>query len=296
MDLNMKKIKISKAVIYLVVLMYALFCLVPFLMVLGGSFESENEIQADGYKIIPKTFSLQAYKILSIRKDVMITGYTISIIVTVVGTALSVLICSMLAYRMSVKHLKYRKFISVYSIITMLFSGGMVPWYIVCVNYLHLKDNIFALIIPYLCNAFNVFLIRNYFQSLPDELYESAKIDGAGNITIFYKIAMPLSKPVLATVGLFIALMYWNDWYLGVMLVDNRDIQPLQLMLRSIVSNIMFLRNSPEGAAMLDVTKSIPAEGIKLATCVVTIGPIVFLYPFVQKYFVKGIMIGAVKG
>lgn len=288
-------IRYSDLVIYATVLAFSLLCLLPFLMVIGGSFTDELEIQAHGYQLIPGQFSLEAYHILFVQWKVLVNGYKISTIVTVIGTAASVMICAMLAYPMSLRRVKYRRFLSVYAMLTLLFSGGMVPWYIVCVNYLHLKDSIAALIIPYLCSAFNVFLIRNYFQSLPEELSESAKIDGAGEATIFFKIVMRLSTPVIATVSLFIALTYWNDWYLGVMLIDSSDLQPLQLLLRSIVSNIMFLKSSDAAARMLSGSL-VPSEGIKLATCVLTIGPMVFLYPFVQRYFVKGIMIGAVKG
>lgn len=288
-------IRFPDLVIYAIVLAFSLLCLLPFLMVIGGSFTDELEIQAHGYQLIPGQFSLEAYHILFVQWKVLVNGYKISTIVTIVGTAASVMICAMLAYPMSLRRVKYRRLLSVYAMLTLLFSGGMVPWYIVCVNYLHLKDSIAALIIPYLCSAFNVFLIRNYFQSLPEELSESAKIDGAGEATIFFKIVMRLSTPVIATVSLFIALTYWNDWYLGVMLIDSSDLQPLQLLLRSIVSNIMFLKTSDAAARMLSGSL-VPSEGIKLATCVLTIGPMVFLYPFVQRYFVKGIMIGAVKG
>jgi putative aldouronate transport system permease protein len=296
MTSKLGKFRISYVFIYGSVLAFAFACLLPFLMVIGGSFTNELEIQAHGYQLIPHDVSLRAYHILFVQWRVLLDGYKISTIVTVAGTALSIMICSMLAYPMSLRRLKYRRVISVYAMLTLLFNGGMVPWYIVTVNYLHLKDSIPALIVPYLCNAFNVFLLRNYFQSLPEELYESAKIDGAGEATIFFSIVLRLSTPVLATVSLFIALTYWNDWYLGVMLIDNSKLQPLQLLLRSIVSNIMFLKSSDAAARMLSSSSLIPSEGIKLATCVVTIGPIVFLYPFVQRYFIKGIMIGAVKG
>jgi putative aldouronate transport system permease protein len=173
----------------------------------------------------------------------------------------------------------------------------MVPWYIVCVRYLHLQDNILALIIPYLCQAWNVFLLRSFFQTIPEEMSESAKIDGAGEYTIFFKIIMPLSKPALATVGLFIALMFWNDWWLGLMLLNKAELQPLQLLLRTIQSNVQFLASSPEASQMMQMNGGrLPSEGIKMAMCIITIGPIFLIYPFVQRFFIKGIMIGAVKG
>ena len=291
----MKKMTKSRLLIYIVAGVFALMCLIPFLLVLGGSFTDEQEIRGEGYKLIPKQFSLKAYQLLFIEPRFVMNAYGISIIVTLAGTAFGLMFSAMLAYPISLKRFRLRRVMSLYVILTLLFNGGMVSWYIITVNFLRLKNNIFALIIPMLVNGFNVMLIRNYFETIPDEMHESAKIDGAGDILTFFRIIVPLSTPVLATVSLFIALGYWNDWWLGIMLIDNSDLQPLQILLRSIVSNINFLKNSEEGARMIDPNRLIPAEGVKLATCIVTIGPIIFAYPFVQRYFVKGIMLGAVK-
>ena len=288
--------KLIKILIYLVVLVFALICLMPFIMVLTGSVSNEQDIYKYGYTLIPKHFDLISYRILLLDIGTIANAYKISVIVTVAGTFISLLVNTMLAYVISRKTLKYRKVISVYALITILFNGGMVPWYIVCVNYLHLKDTLIALILPYIANAWYVFLLRNYLQTIPEEMHESAKIDGAGEYTIFFKIILRLMTPALATVGLFTALLYWNDWWLGLMLIDKTQLQPLQLLLRTIVSNIMFLKASTNAAAMQAIIATLPSEGIKMAICVITIGPIVFLYPFLQKYFVKGIMIGAVKG
>jgi putative aldouronate transport system permease protein len=288
--------KLIKILIYLVVLVFSIICLMPFIMVLTGSVSNEQDIYKYGYTLIPKHFDLISYRILLLDIGTIANAYKISIIVTVAGTFISLLVNTMLAYVISRRTLKYRKVISVYALITILFNGGMVPWYIVCVNYLHLKDTLFALILPYIANAWYVFLLRNYLQTIPEEMHESAKIDGAGEYTIFFKIILRLMTPALATVGLFTALLYWNDWWLGLMLIDKTQLQPLQLLLRTIVSNIMFLKASTNAAAMQAIIATLPSEGIKMAICVITIGPIVFLYPFLQKYFVKGIMIGAVKG
>ena len=291
----MKKMTRSRLLIYIVTGVFALMCLIPFLLVLGGSFTDEQEIRSEGYKLIPKQFSLKAYQLLFLEPKFVINAYMVSVIVTIIGTAFGLMFSAMLAYPISLKRFRLRKALSLYVILTLLFNGGMVSWYIITVNFLRLKNNIFALIIPMLVNGFNVMLIRNYFETIPDEMHESAKIDGAGDIRTFFRIILPLSTPVLATVSLFIALGYWNDWWLGIMLIDNTELQPLQILLRSIVSNINFLKNSEEGARMIDPNRLIPAEGVKLATCIVTIGPIIFAYPFVQRYFVKGIMLGAVK-
>jgi putative aldouronate transport system permease protein len=288
--------KIGKVLINVFVVLVTLFCLLPFLLVVSGSLTNETIIIREGYNLIPKQVDFTAYRLLLMDINTILRGYGVSIIVTVVGTLASLLINALVAYPISLSSIKYRKAISVYILITILFNGGMVTWYIVCVRYLHLKDNIFALIMPYLANAWYIFLLKNYFQSIPAEMHESALIDGAGEFRIFYKIIIPLSKPVLATVALFVALMYWNDWWLGIMLIDNQKLQPLQLLLRTIVSNVQFLQSSPNAAQMRQLTSSRPTEGVKMATCILTIGPILFLYPFIQRYFVKGIMVGAVKG
>ncbi len=216
--------------------------------------------------------------------------------VTVVGTALSVAVITLAAYPISQDRVRYRRILNFFVLFTMLFNGGMVPWFIVCRNMLHLKDSIWALILPYLANAWYIFLTRNYYRTIPAELVESAKIDGASEYRIFFRIILPLAKPVIATISLFISLNYWNDWWLGIMLIDNTDLQPLQLLLRTITSNIQFLSSSSNVNAIAQAAGSIPSEGIKMATCIATIGPIILVYPFVQKYFVKGIMVGAVKG
>ena len=178
------------------------------------------------------------------------------------------LITSLLAYPIALKRVKYRTQLNVFTLITILISGGIVPWYIVCIKYLHLQDNLFALIVPYLCQAWNVFLLRSYFQNIPEELSESAKIDGAGEYRIFFQMIVPLSKPALATVGLFIALAYWNDWWLGLMLLNKVELQPLQLLLRTIQSNVEFLATSEQGAEIVRMTGGrLPGEGSENGHC-----------------------------
>ena len=218
-----KPIKIGAVdfLIYLLVLLGALICLTPFLLIISGSLTTEREIIGSGYKLIPRKIDFAAYNVLYATAGVVINGYKISIIVTVVGTVLGLMFSSMLAYPISQKRLKYRNVLSVFTLITILFNGGIVSWFIVCRNILHLKDSYAALIVPYLVNAWNVFLLRSYFQTIPEEMAESAKMDGAGEMTIFIRIVLPVSKPVLAVIGLFISLGYWNDWWLGIMLIDK---------------------------------------------------------------------------
>lgn len=277
-----------------VTLLFALLCIVPYILVVIGSFTDESVLTTDGLGFFPTKWSTNAYQVLFADFSRILTGYKITILVTVIGTFLSLLINSMLAYVLSKKSLRFRNQISFYCAFTMLFSGGMVPWYIVCVNYLHLYDTFWALILPYLANAWYMFLLRNYFLSLPEEVFEAASIDGAGELRTFFTIALPLAIPSLASVGLFIALAYWNDWWLGIMLTESSEIMPLQLLLRSIVSNTQFLISG--NASFMATSIKPPAEGVKYATTIVTIGPILILYPFVQRYFVKGLTVGSVKG
>lgn len=289
--------RIYLGLMYMIVILFAVFCAVPFLLVLSSSFTSEESILQYGYNLIPRVFDVSAYQVLLLDAGRIINGYKVSIIVTVVGTFASLIITAMLAYPLSLKRFKFRKALNFYTLITILINGGMVPWYIVCVKYLHLQDNLWALIVPYLCQAWNVFLLRSFFQTIPEEISESAKIDGAGEFRIFFSMIIPLAKPALATVGLFISLMYWNDWWLGLTLLNKAELQPLQLLLRTIQSNVQFISTSAQGAEIIRATGGrLPSEGIKMATCILTIGPIVFLYPFIQRYFIKGLTIGAVKG
>jgi putative aldouronate transport system permease protein len=280
--------------LYFIMSMISLFCIIPLIIILSSSMTKEIDILTNGYNIFPRHFDFHAYRYLFQRMNVILTGYKVTSLVTLIGTIVSLAISAMIAYPISLRRLKYRSFISGYVLLTMLFNGGMVPWYIICVKYLHLHNNLYAMILPYLVNGFNIYLMRNYFMTIPEEMHESAKMDGSGELRILWSIILPLSMPVFASVGLFIALTYWNDWWLGLMLIDKTELQPLQLLLRTIVSNVDFLKNS--SVLMTSTDQMVPREGIKMAVTIVTIGPIIFLYPFLQRYFVKGLMMGAVKG
>ncbi|MDF2486193.1 MAG: sugar transporter permease [Herbinix sp.] len=295
--MNNRKFTLGKFLVTFFVVGFSLICLYPFLMVVGGSLTTDAEAAAYGFSLIPKEPTLAAYKVLFSNRTMILNGYKVTLIVTVMGTIFSVLINSMMGYVLSRKNLRFRRFINFYVLLTMLFNGGLVPWYIVCTRYLLLKNNIWALIIPSLVSAWYIFLVRNYFSSIPDEMWESAKLDGAGEFTIFHRIYLALAKPVIATITLFAALGFWNDWWLGLMLVENSKLQPLQMLLRTIVANIQFLQTmgskSAEAQALL---ASVPSDGVKMAMVIITTGPIILLYPFLQRYFIKGIMVGAVKG
>ncbi len=298
MVLNMKKSLSDKFFIifaYIFLAGFALFCLYPLLLTLGVSISDENIVAVKGYSLIPEKFSLDTYKYLFINSGQrIINAYGITIFVTVTGTVLALLITAMMAFSLSIKTLKYRNAIAAYSNFTIIFSAGMIPWYIVCVNYLHFSNNILGLIFPYLLSVWNLFLLRSYFQAIPDSIIESAKIDGANYFEILARIAVPLTSTGLLTVGMMYALQYWNDWWLAVMFITKRNLFPLQYYLFNIMSNVQALTSGR--VSNIGSKISLPTETVKMAVTVVTIGPIIFIYPFIQRYFVKGIMTGAVKG
>lgn len=282
--------------VYLFVGLFAFACLYPFLMVISGSLTSRGEAAMHGFRLIPSQPTFAAYETLFVNSTAIVNGYKVTLFVTVAGTFLSLMVNSMMGYVLARKQMKFRRVLNFYVLFTMLFNGGMVPWYIICTRYLHLQDNIWAMIVPMMASPWYVFLIRNYFQAIPEELYESARIDGASDFLIFRKIYLRLATPVLATVTLFTALGYWNDWWLGLMLIDRNELQPLQMLLRTIIANIQFLQTMESSPQVQQLLASIPSDAVRMALVILTTGPIMFLYPFVQRYFVKGIMIGAVKG
>jgi putative aldouronate transport system permease protein len=279
---------------YFVIFLFTLFCLIPILVIVAVSFTDENTLARYGYHLIPKVFSIEAYAMMFKNGASIFNSYLITIFVTVVGTVVAMIITLGVAYCLANKHVHYRNALAFYFFFTMLFSGGLVPWYLVN-TYLGLRNNILSLIIPSLMfNAFNMFLVRNYMAGIPDSLMESATIDGAGEITIAVKIYYPLCLPVIAAVSLFYAIGYWNDWWNAIMLVDNKNLYPLQFFLFKIQSEAAMLKELQQmGTAVI---KTPPSNSLKMATCVVTMGPIVFLYPFLQRYFIQGLVIGSVKG
>lgn len=289
----LKRMQPGTVLIYAAVTLFAAACLLPMLLTLIVSFTEEDSIVKHGYSLFPERWSLDGYRTVFVNSALIFKGYAISITVTVVGTILALIITAMAAYPMANPNVKYRNILALYFFITIIFQIGLVPWYLMNTK-LGLTDNLPALIVPMLMfNAFNMFLIRNFMESLPSALRESAYIDGANDLRIAFQIYMPLCVPVLATVSLFYALNYWNDWFNAIMLIDNKDLYPLQYILFQLRSNIQMLDMLPTGA---NSEYTLPAESTKMATVILTIGPIVFLYPYLQRYFVKGLVIGSVKG
>lgn len=277
-----------------VITLFSVACLMPFILVVIASFTDEATLVREGYRFIPSRWSIEAYKAI-FRSDTIPRAYAISIFVTVVGTVMSLIITAMGAYTLSCTQVKYRNKIAFFFYFTMLFNGGMVPTYILISKYLNLRDSIWVYIIPALLNPWNMFMLRNFFNDIPEALKESARLEGAHEWLILFRIILPLSLPALATIGLFYALNYWNAWMEAMLYIDDEKLYTLQYIIMKIIRNINSATQiAGEGAAAGTVVP--PSYTIRLATAIVTIGPIVFLYPFLQKYFVGGLKVGGVKG
>ena len=283
-----------KAIGYPLLCLFALICIIPFFLIIASSFTSESYIIKNGYVLWPKEFSLTAYELIFKNPAKILRAYGVTAFVTITGTALSVFINAMTGYVLQRKDFKWRNIFSFYFFFTTLFSGGLVPWYILCVKTLHLKNTIWVLIIPTMVSVWNIILVKGFMGGIPGEKTESAKIDGAGDFRIFVKLILPLSKPVIATIGLFTALAYWNDWYMCMLFIDKKELFDLQYLLYQLMGSIKALR---EIASQTTVSvSSMPIESTKMALTIVATGPIILVYPFVQKYFVKGLTLGSVKG
>mgnify|MGYP002732605304 CR=1 FL=1 len=283
-----------KAFSYPLIGLFALICLLPFLLIVASSLTSENSIIRYGYSLWPKEFSTEAYQIVFRNPSRILNAYGVTLFTTAVGTSLSVLINTMTGYVLSRKDFRWRNCFSFYFFFTTLFSGGLVPWYILCVKTLHLKNTIFAMIVPTLVSVWNILLVKGFMSGVPFEITESAKIDGAGDFRIFRQMIFPLAKPVVATIALFTALQYWNDWYMCMLFVDTKNLYSLQYMLYQMMGSIQAMREIASSTSV--AATSIPIESTKMALTIVVIGPIIFLYPFVQRFFVRGLTVGSVKG
>ncbi|BBH24217.1 sugar ABC transporter permease [Paenibacillus baekrokdamisoli] len=281
-------------IFYLFTAVFAILCLYPFLLVIASSITDETALLRDGYKLLPNEFSIAAYKAI-LTTNTIPKAYLITIFVTVVGTALSLLVTSMAAYALSGGRLYYASHIAMFFYFTMLFSGGMVSNYILITKYLHLKDSIWVYILPALLSPWNLFLMRNFFNDIPKELFESAKLEGAGETRVLRSIVLPLSLPALATIGLFYALGYWSAWTPAMLFIDNPNLYSLQYIIMQIIRNVDMAQNIAVAGAQ-STTATAPAYTVRLATAMVTVGPIIFLYPFLQRYFVGGLKVGAIKG
>lgn len=278
---------------YVFITLFALFCFVPFWMMVVGSITEESELVLSGYSLWPEQLSFQSYKLLFSSKQIF-QSYGVTVIVTVIGTILSVVVSSLLGYSIANKRNRLRNVLAFYVYFTMLFSGGLVPIYILIHKWLSLSDTLWALIFPVMMQPFLVFLLVSFFRTLPSELEDAALIDGANEFRTFFSVMLPISVPIIATVALFFALSYWNDWFNALLFINKDELFPLQMLLRRLISNMQAAQNllPTSISSLIDV----PSLGIRMATTVVAIGPIVLLYPFVQRYFITGLTVGALKG
>jgi len=279
--------------VYTIATLFCIYCLFPFAIIIGSSFETEANFATYGFPIIPKDFTLKAYKMV-LGDSQIYKAYGVTIFSTAAGTLFSMFLTITMAYPLSLKKLKFRNVITFFVYFTMLFGGGLVPTYLLISKTLNMKNNILVLIIPVAFGAWNMFLMRNFFSGIPAELSESAYIDGANDIQILWKVILPVSVPGIATISLFYALMYWNQWFNAMLYIEDSSLFPLQYLLMRMLRNLEAMKEMARttGVAVGDV----PANSLRMATTVVAIGPIVLLYPYVQKYFTSGLTVGAIKG
>ncbi|MDO5022426.1 MAG: carbohydrate ABC transporter permease [Eubacteriales bacterium] len=282
----------------IILLIFALACIIPFIVVVIISFTHENSIAQYGYQIIPKELSLDSYMFLWNERSTILRSLSVSLFVTAIGTVSGVLMTSVLGYVLSRKQYIFRNLLVWMVFIPMIFNGGMVASYAINIQMLKFKNGLHALILPLLVSSFNVVIARTFFQqTIPDAIIESAKIDGASELRIFATIVLPVSTPVLATLGLFLAFGYWNDWYLSMLYITEQSKYSIQYLLQQIVANIEFIAKTPGiGASMQEYVNKMPREGVRMAIAVIIVLPIAIVYPFFQKYFISGLTIGAVKG
>ncbi len=285
-----------RALSHVVLSGFSILCILPLLLILSISLSKEMDLLTDGYALIPKTPTLEAYAMVFRHPDQLLSSYGVTITVTVAGTFFSLLITSMLAYVLSRRDYPLARKTSFFVFFPMLFSGGLVPWYILVARTLGMRDTLFALIVPYLVIPWFVLLMKGFLSSMPASILEAARIDGASEYRIFFRLVLPLNKPGIATVALFCALLYWNDYWLSLLFIQTTRTVSLQFLLFRIMSNIDFLTSALAIQAGVRTQVDLPQQSARMAMCILAAGPMMFVFPFFQKYFVKGLIVGAVKG
>ena len=294
--------RISRRANFLLNIMFlilALICVIPAVLVVSISFSAEQSITDYGYRLIPKIISLDGYGYLLKQGALIIRALGVSLFVTIVGTVLGTLLTTLMGYVLSRPDYKLNGFLTMLVFIPMVFNGGLVSTYFIVSQFLHLKNTLWTLILPLSVSSFNVVICRTFFKTtIPEELIESAKMDGATQFKIFFQIVLPISLPVIATIGLFLCFAYWNDWYQSMLYIDNQRLYSLQALLNAIMTNINMLAQNAAtmGASMADMVANMPKEAARMAFVVIIVLPIACAYPFFQKYFISGLTVGAVKG
>lgn len=282
---------------YVLLFVFGMMCVIPFYLILISSFADETVLLRNGFSLLPEKFSLVSYQLVFENPGRIGRAYFNTTIVTVIGTVLSLFVSTLTGYVLSRKDFTWRNTFSFIFFFTTLFSGGLVPWYILCTQYLGFKNTYYGLILPMAFNVWNMIIAKNFMMGIPYEISESAKIDGAGELTIFFKLYLPVAKPLLATIGLFTALGYWNDWYNSMLFSTKPEMQSLQYFLQDMLTTMDAIKQliaAGQGELVQDIV--LPSNGMRMAMTVVATGPIILLYPMVQRFFVKGLTIGAVKG
>jgi putative aldouronate transport system permease protein len=283
---------LGRNLVHLILLILSLLALVPLLLILSASFTDEIALTRNGYGLLPSQFSTAAYELIFRDPSVIVRSYMVTISVTALGTAIAVLLMSMLAYALSRSEFVLRKPLSFLVFFTMLFNGGIVPYYVLMTQYLRVQDTMFALLLPYFVVAFYVLILRTYFTTLPQDLIDAARVDGAGEFRIYWSIALPLAKPALATIALFTALNYWNDWTTSLYFIRDSQLYPLQYLLYILQSNISAVQQT--GAGNIPAAE-IPAQTTRMAMAVLATGPAAVFFLFFQRYLVRGVTLGAFK-
>lgn len=286
--------KVIRGFGYIFLTLYSICCIVPFIIIVSTSFTSEAVIRAEGVQLLPKDITLTAYNMVT-KSGGIWRSYLVTITLTLVGTLIGLAIISMTGYALQRKDFPFRNVISFFIYFTSLFQAGLAPYYLLMTQTYHLKDSYLAVLPPLMMSPWLIILMKNFVKAIPHEITESGKIDGAGDMRIFVSLILPMLKPALATIGLFLALGYWNEWYQSSLFLSSRvAVKPLQFTLYEIVNKTDMLKNSVAGQFIN--LADIPQESVKMANAVLATGPIVLLYPFIQKYFISGITVGAVKG
>ena len=296
---ELNQIKKSTNVFFnIIFIILSALCIFPIVFVFSISISSETSIQKNGYQLIPQELSAAAYQFLWNERGTILHATFISILVTALGIILSVLLTTTMGYVVSRNTYKLKRFYTWVIFIPMIFNGGMLAGYVVNTNILHLRNSIWALILPLAVSPFNIVICKTFFKTtIPDSIVESAKIDGAGQLRIFAQIILPISKPIIATIALFAAFGYWNDWFQASLYISDKNLQTLQSMLNNIQNNIEYIANNPYGGLSLQQYKaSMPTESVRMAIAIIIVVPIACVYPFFQKYFISGLTIGSVKG
>ena len=290
-----KKIAWGQVILNAIFIIFAICYIVPFLLCISISFSDEKSLAMGGYSLIPRVFSLESYELVFRNPSQILRSYEVNIIFTTISTALAVLVMGLLAYPLARPNYRFKSILSFFVFFTMLFSGGMVPSYLLIVRYLHLNDNLLVYILPGLVSAYSVMIIRTNYRSIPYELIEAAKVDGATELFICFRIVMPLSKPVLASIGFLFLVDKWNDWMTSMLYIRDPNLYSLQYLLQRILNEAEYLRQLA-GAGSLMGGEVFPTESFRYAMALVVAGPVLLIFPFFQKYFAKGMTLGGVKG